>query len=245
MSIRLTRWQWARRKVGASWRDEIAGGLLAGVIFYFAGMRKELGALAVGLGAALAIALLKFAWHFSRARIEQDREQLAGLVASLGDLKARLEAVEARKPRVTTRIDGEAIVVRNEGAPARFVAQIQILSRTQFDSGDSNRRYQGYWDSPECGSALILSGHEARLILGGPRIPGSPGHPIATLTLVHFEPFHAGTVEISQAYFIESDPPQRNPELTVQVILSSEPELSAGALSWKYRLTTAGLERQH
>jgi hypothetical protein len=34
----------------------------------------------------------------------------------------------------------------------------------------------------------------------------------------------AGTSEISQAYFIDSDQPQRKPELTVKVILSSEPD---------------------
>ena len=128
MANRLPRWQWARNKIGASWRDEIVGGLVTGTTFYLAGMSEELNPLAVGIGAALAIALVKFAWHFSRARIEQDREQLAGLAASQEDLKARLEAVEALKPRVSTRIDQEAIVVHNEGAPARFVAQIQILS---------------------------------------------------------------------------------------------------------------------
>jgi len=86
-------------------------------------MSEELGALALGVGAGSVIAIGKFGWHFSRARIEQDRKQLDALAASQEELKARLEAVERSRPRVVTRIDGEAIVVRNEGASAKFVAQ--------------------------------------------------------------------------------------------------------------------------
>jgi hypothetical protein len=156
------------------------GGLVTAALFYFGGLSEELTAIGLGLLAATIITIGKLAWHASQAKVVQLSKSHADLLTAHEAATIRLDELESRRPRIgAIRVDFDGLAILNDGASAKFSAQIRILDRRSWLRADPSRRYQGFWESPERGSAFIHTGHEARLILGGPRPHSLPGHPAA------------------------------------------------------------------
>src|SRR5690242_12294604 len=74
----LPRWEWAWQRVKEDLGEAIAVGVLSLIIALGAGVNGEPAA-GVGLGGALLWALIRFSWYAYRARIVQERAQLAEL----------------------------------------------------------------------------------------------------------------------------------------------------------------------
>ncbi|MFL5496137.1 MAG: hypothetical protein ACJ8DC_17260 [Gemmatimonadales bacterium] len=134
MSKQIGRAAWAGGKVRESWWEQVGVGVITAIAYYVEGMSQELAAIGVGVAAGLGWTLVRFGWHFSRARIVQERAD-----------SARLREMEEQAPRINVQPERAHLVVRNDGATASFWAQLRIVERHNFPS-PIRESYDGFWE---------------------------------------------------------------------------------------------------
>jgi hypothetical protein len=93
----LPRWKWAWQRAKESLGEAVAVGVLSLILALGAGMQGE-PAIGAGVGGALVWTLIRFSWYASRARIDQERAQVAELRKEKIRLEDKVSSLAAEAP---------------------------------------------------------------------------------------------------------------------------------------------------
>jgi hypothetical protein len=120
MPEQISRAKLAWNKVRDSWVEYAGVGALS-MLVSMAGIGEDWRAVGVGLVGGAAWAMIRFAWFYSTAFTDQEREEYQ-----------RLKSVERPRVKVWPQGKGKFLVVKNEGLEATFYAKIKVKAGRQF-----------------------------------------------------------------------------------------------------------------
>lgn len=183
-------------------------------------------------GLIAGVALLFIGWFSSQIRTtaiklyKRIRVQRDGLTAA---------------PSATVAIAGNrfALRVRNDGAIARFTAQIRILQVHRFAMAHEQQVLHGFWFGSRRPDIEIPEGLEEALSIGYVETIPLEGRLVEALALYFYNPLKKDLDRLRHAVIFPNQP---RPELLIQVLLSASPQMLGGPLALEYWLTFEGLE---
>lgn len=168
-------------------------------------------------------------------------QRLDVIEAQLRQSEQELAAKLAECPRITVRHERPYLVVKNDGATAKFWAHLRVVACRNFTKAFKEDGYDGCWEISRSTEETVPHGRERRLWFGTVHGYSSNADSMQALALYYYSSAVGGRDEKEGEYVAVGTPPQAKPWLRVEVTFTSEPAMSERKWVRRYDLTTGGI----